>query len=283
MIFVRFEEPNTPDWNSWKQRAQAAVDQMLRDYESGKDVTVNEKLYKEMKNILFSASFGKCVYCETKIDNVDQPGDVEHYRPKGEVTDELNQVVTVRRKGRQKDQPHPGYFWLAYDWKNLFLACRKCNSPNKDKETGKTYGKGTRFPVKARFWACGPQEISNERPLFIHPFFQDPADHFEFIPTTGEVVGKTDEGKACIELLNLNREGLVRLRIEVYRNVAARINNAEGAAKHNSLTELNDDLAYLNEYERGAQPYAIAGQKALRDTASKLEPVYAFLSKYFRS
>lgn len=54
---------------------------------------------------------GKCAYCERfyKLD-------VDHYRPKGEVWDENNNVIRAN-----------GYYWLCYEWSNLIPACITCN------------------------------------------------------------------------------------------------------------------------------------------------------------
>lgn len=290
MIKLNFQEPTTPEWNDWKERAAAAVKRMLDDYAKDIEPKIDAALYKEMKAILFGASFGKCVYCETKIVDVsdqgkltplDQPGDVEHYRPKGKVTDEDDAVVMVTGPG-SRSRPHPGYFWLTYDWHNLFLACKTCNSPNSDKETGKLYGKGTRFPLKRKsLRALTPEQIKDELPLFLHPFFQSPEEHLEFVPETGEVVGKTDEGNTCIEMLNLNRPGLAEERKDVYQNVVARIGKADGAALDNSMNRLLEHLGFLMEYSEGRKAYALAGQKALRDSASRLRPIYNLLRTYF--
>jgi uncharacterized protein (TIGR02646 family) len=46
----------------------------------------------------------KCAYCETRIEQ----SHVEHYRPKSK------------------------YFWLAYSWDNLLLACSTCNTHKSD-------------------------------------------------------------------------------------------------------------------------------------------------------
>ena len=51
----------------------------------------------------------KCAYCESDLgDNLD----VEHFRPKGGVTEEPG---------------HSGYWWLAHDWTNLLPSCTPCN------------------------------------------------------------------------------------------------------------------------------------------------------------
>jgi hypothetical protein len=290
MIRLEFQEPDTPDWNDWKHRAKEAADKMYDEYGLGKKPEVSETLYKEMKAILFSSSFGKCVYCETKIVHVDQqgkltqldqPGDVEHYRPKGKVT-ELDDSEVFVSNGHQSI-PHPGYFWLAYDWKNLFLACKTCNSLNKDKETGKLYGKGTRFPLKdPKFRAVIKEAIHHEIPLFLHPYFDSMETHIDYVPKTGEMVGKTDEGKTTIDLLNLNRPGLVEKRKEIYDSVTARFAKADGAALDGSADRLLEQLQFLSDYEAGKRDYAMAGKRAIKDSADKLKPIYDLLKKYFQ-
>jgi len=54
--------------------------------------------------------FGKCAYCETKVTGAVLR--VDHYRPKNRIKEE---------------QTHTGYYWLGYEWSNLFPACEKCN------------------------------------------------------------------------------------------------------------------------------------------------------------
>lgn len=65
--------------------------------------------------------FGKCAYCERfyKLD-------VEHYRPKGEVRGEDNDLISAT-----------GYYWLGYEWSNLLPACISCNRDG---------GKNSKFP-----------------------------------------------------------------------------------------------------------------------------------------
>src|SRR5262249_6192965 len=53
----------------------------------------------------------KCAYCESSYRAVDSC-DVEHYRPKGGVTE---------------SPKHRGYWWLAAHWQNLLPSCPPCN------------------------------------------------------------------------------------------------------------------------------------------------------------
>lgn len=71
------------------------------------------KRYKEHDvcvelNRLFA---GKCAYCESPYNATDSR-DIEHYRPKGQVTEE---------------PLHVGYWWLAATWENLLISCPACN------------------------------------------------------------------------------------------------------------------------------------------------------------
>lgn len=63
---------------------------------------VNNSRYKQndTKTALKGIYNNKCAFCETKVEQ----SHVEHYRPKDI------------------------YYWLAYSWDNLLLACSNCNS-----------------------------------------------------------------------------------------------------------------------------------------------------------
>ena len=62
--------------------------------------------HPDNKAALKSASFDKCMYCESKVTHVDY-GDVEHIKPKSKFPD------------------------LTYEWSNLGYACGKCNREGK--------------------------------------------------------------------------------------------------------------------------------------------------------
>lgn len=58
--------------------------------------------HPENKAALMDASFGKCMYCESKVPHIDY-GDIEHIKPKSKFSN------------------------LEFDWGNLGYACVKCN------------------------------------------------------------------------------------------------------------------------------------------------------------
>ena len=89
-------------------------------------------LYEE-KGRLDRGYLGKCVYCEGKFGLVTY-GDLDHYRPKQQIKQGSGKVVQIKIRGHEI--PHPGYFWLAYDYRNLLPTCDRCNRTSK----------GSRFP-----------------------------------------------------------------------------------------------------------------------------------------
>ena len=81
------------------------------------ELKFNEKIYgsSEVRNALRTLQHDKCCYCESKH-SATSAGRIDHFRPKGAV-----------RQDKGSDKLHPGYYWLAYRWDNLVLACEKCN------------------------------------------------------------------------------------------------------------------------------------------------------------
>src|SRR5215218_4032845 len=94
-----------------RDRHKAEYDGRLRQF------SFDARIYghKTVKTALIKAQHDKCFLCESKITHIAH-GDVEHYRPKaGYKQVESDKLQT------------PGYYWLTYEWDNLFLACQVCN------------------------------------------------------------------------------------------------------------------------------------------------------------
>ena len=135
---IRIQRPPAPDFlvdtdGKWAKETKAAI----AHYTSGETKAFDFKTYNDtlLKDEL-KKTFLKCAYCESSYGAV-YDGDVEHFRPKGKVA--------------EKDPPTPGYYWLANDWDNLFLACQHCNQRRKHLLFGETelrgYGKLDQFPI----------------------------------------------------------------------------------------------------------------------------------------
>ncbi len=165
-------------------------------------------LYKDdrLRSALEKLFRFKCAYCESTIGEANGM-DVEHFRPKGRVKE-------------RKD--HPGYYWLAYTWENLYPACQLCNQRREDKPlqddftTLPSAGKADQFPIEDESQrAMTPDDpIEDEAPLLLDPTIDNPECHFMFDPT-GEAfaLDATDErASKTIAICNLNRRRLVRAR-----------------------------------------------------------------------
>ena len=116
--------------------------------------------HSSVKLALLKAQHDKCCFCESKVSHVAY-GDVEHFRPK-----------KGWKQSHKDSLNRPGYYWLAYDWDNLFFSCQLCNQR----------GKGNLFPLlnPAMRAKNHTHDISQEMPLFIHPMQDDPEKFIGF-------------------------------------------------------------------------------------------------------
>jgi len=272
--FERFFE-----WEVWKLEGVRARDKAIADFAAGRKPTVDEKLYKREKHVFMAAANNKCAYCETKIGGVDQPGDVEHFRPKGRIIDESGKPVTIK-DDKGNDIPHPGYYWLAYDWRNLLIACKTCNSPMRDEEAGITRGKWDRFPLMpgTAFRATKPGDEAKEIAAFLHPVFEDPEKHFAFDEKTGLLGCKTQQAEICEKWLYLNREGLRELRVDTYESVMGRTTKLFNAVTLRVKDTLQETVNFLTAYKKGEKAYSLVGRKAIRDSESQLKEMLSLMS-----
>lgn len=168
--------------------------------------------WKRFKAELLKAQHGKCAYCEFVIAGGSH-GDVDHFRPKGAV-DEMNVLTTSGDPGdRQLARAWPGgYWWRAYDWKNLVVACEVCNQ----------IWKGAVFPARTRAGRrhrVPPNPQRRETPLLLNPFdVKDVRPHLSFAPL-GQPIALSPQGQHTVAACGLFRPGLstqrARLRAQV--------------------------------------------------------------------
>lgn len=150
-------------------------------------VAVRKRLLKDQ--------YEKCAYCEKKIS--DDIPDVEHFRPKTICTQE------------KKCARYLGYWWLAYDWKNLLYSCPTCN---------RKYKKNF-FPLQQPHKANPTKaSVKKEMPLLINPTTEDPRKYIEFNRHRILAKSKNAKGKKTIEVLGLNRKELRELRLKQWED-----------------------------------------------------------------
>ena len=157
--------------------------------------------HSSVRKRLLNDQHDKCCFCEKGREHVHE---VEHFRPK-----------TAVRQEKRDPQEYPGYYWLAYEWSNLLMACRFCNGT-----------KGTLFPlrdpdVRARSHA---DDLTQEEPLLLQPDKDDPADHITFREHVA--IPLTDRGKRTIAVCGLNRDQLRSDRRESFEMISQLLNLA---------------------------------------------------------
>lgn len=155
-----------------------------RSYQFRNEIFFDSEV-KEALRLLFH---DKCAYCEIPLYG---RGTYDHFRPKAGALG-LDGAL---------DPDH--YWWLAYRWENLYLACEKCN-----------FKKGNKFPVEGRrapLKTFPPEIYSLEQPLLLDPCQDNPETLF-FYADDGLVIGKEERSKLTIETLDLNRKELVEGR-----------------------------------------------------------------------
>lgn len=195
-----------------------AYDACPDDYRSGKKSFHKREYYskKEVKDLLVKMHNSKCCYCEKKLWS--SYLHVEHFRPR----------YGVRQVRDQERDELPGYFWLAYRWENLLLACLDCNSKFK----------WTFFPLvnptkRAR---SHHDNVTRERPLLVDPVGQDPRDHIRFYNHTPE--GLTPQGRMTIDGIGLRREALRQDRLNKIAEINRLYDFLELAAENPGIAKL---------------------------------------------
>jgi uncharacterized protein (TIGR02646 family) len=151
----------------------------------------------DVRTALWEMQHHKCCYCE-RMREKNRESDIEHFRPKADVT--------------EAKTCHKGYWWLAYEWENLYFSCRYCNQQFKQNH----------FPVpdeskRAQTPGCS---LRDEEAFLIDPSKEDPEEHicfdwFEKRDATNSMTfrvayvrDRTERGRRTIEIAGLNHGDL---------------------------------------------------------------------------
>jgi uncharacterized protein (TIGR02646 family) len=181
---------------------------------------------KPARQRLFQVFHGKCGYCESPLEAV-QFAIVENYRPKSR------------------------YWWLTYSWDNLLIACQACNSAKAD-----------RFPLEddSKRATNPSDDLVRENPLLLNPCQDQPQEHLVF-DDQGMVFSSTARGQSTIDVLGLNRDGLVTARQRCFREMLAGLEIGTSRKASEFLLSLVKDDA----------PYAAATRQTLVRAMQKLK------------
>ncbi len=310
MRTIRFDPAQLTDpqavawWQAWQKRSDKATGRAMKKWRDWLqqsppaggtrppfDAGLQQTIWSELKEWLNENVYHfRCAYCEGPLDSDRYKGDAEHFRPKGRVT--VRDAAAVPRIARctlpdGTEIDHPGYFWLAYDWRNLVPACADCNSG---------FGKVDQFPVKAahalvveaalagfaagvapavgdgleaignpRSYFLPPARLDDiESPLLLNPLNpapgREPAEHLRY--GVGGIVVALDGselGAKSIEVYQLKRENLRRRRQEAQERLQLAYYTALGLQGPAAADGVLDD------YARGRRDFSRAALDHLFD------------------
>jgi 5-methylcytosine-specific restriction endonuclease McrA len=201
------------------RRVQKVIDQKSLASKSRSFTGYDEAETRDVLRVLYAGGYTlgpngekeygpKCAYCESTVETV-AALQVEHYRPKKEVTGEPT-------------HQHQGYYWLAYEWTNLLYACPRCNGAG---------AKANLFPVGGPRVGAEPRDqagqlefakfvassstLQGEQPLLLHPEVDRDLDRHLAFNAQGGIFGLTDRGRATIQACQLDRRPLQKARKQV--------------------------------------------------------------------
>lgn len=197
---IRIHKPSPPA--ILQTRGQQATRELRAAFDRGeRTFDFDRTIYAaaSVKKALLNAQHGKCAFCESKITHIGY-GDVEHFRPKAAFQQRANDPL-----GR------PGYYWLAYEWSNLFFSCQLCNQSFKR----------NLFPLRnsRRRARSHNDDMASERPLLLDPSVLDPEVFLSFHEETVYAIKDNRRGRTTIDVLGLNRKELREARRERFEMI----------------------------------------------------------------
>lgn len=309
MRHVNFDPEALPadlktEWDALQVRASDATDAIIDKWEANRHLESKDfktTVWRDIKKFLIDNVFHhKCAYCETNLVEARQDADAEHFRPKLAVNYKekpeqdnrkyINANVTDVSQNPPEVIDHPGYFWLAYNWKNLLPACRFCNSND---------GKKNQFPVaqnkfvflvrmtdaeaanllsparESKMWPgiryLDFQDIeAKEERYLLHPYWDaDPSKHIRF-DQFGKILARQIDGKDSpvgihsISAYDLWNSGLdtarqkEQERVEsIFKTAIAYFKNLQGK----SIAEANEKAWHeskIVQVKKGETAYSLA-------------------------
>jgi len=230
-----------------KESCKEKIEEVLK--EGNKHKFSNYFYAAESVKITLNAIYHKkCAYCESNID-AGASLEVEHFRPKNKV----------------QETEHTGYYWLAYEWSNLLLACEKCN--------GKSH-KSNKFPIEGVRVEQPIFENGNlithiesdyflaEKALLLNPEIDDVEKLFIFKPD-GTIKGLNNRAEKSIEIYGLDRESLKIARKKIIDDYATKLRSYFDDIKSEKISK--DTFQYStqnlmreleNKKNNPAEPYS---------------------------
>ena len=226
MRFVDLAKLELP--SRWEERAQQARQEITDLDDDNRAPAINRRsaMWTALRSELEKLSNNKCWYCEVRQERSDMP--IDHFRPKNRV-------------GEEGCENHPGYWWLAFNWKNFRYSCTYCNSPRRDAETGTTGGKADRFPLRDEAKRCWTPDdsLSEEQPVLLDPtirtdpgllwFDEDGSAHPTYLKSDAPWLYR--RARESINIYHLNHSDLKEFRQRVRNKCRRKVGEGDEAWK----------------------------------------------------
>ena len=258
-----WDEKVTSAKNYVHAEAEAAADACTNSKDKpgaiakARSIAINRKAsstWQTLSEKLAPLSFNKCWYCECTEDRSDYA--VDHFRPKNEVTE---------------DPSHPGYWWLAFEWRNYRYACTYCNSFRK-KQTSTEGGKQCHFPLLENTPRvnCDSDDCEkSESPMLLDPLIRADTKLLTFqsngIPKPSKNEGSVEYVRAerSIDIYHLDENKINKSR----QRIAQKITKLVNIISLHEDEPLKDELLFM---VRAEAPYSQAARIYLRQYRDRL-------------
>ena len=215
-------------------------------YDSGKKFEFIKSIYRSTrtKEILKRLQHKKCCYCES-MPSATSALRIDHFRPKRAV-----------RQSKGSDRLYPGYYWLAYRWDNLVLACDHCNLKKSDYFPLEVPGQRARNHL---------DPLDREAPLLLNPYGEtNPGEYLTFDGAACRP--ETERGRVTVTVLGLNRPELQEERQYVLNMLAGLC--AIVSDPHGSDTRWREAREAMDSFARPEARYSAMA----RDYLSVIKP-----------
>ena len=210
------------------------------------------KINRKLREILASSFNHKCAFCESLL--IDKYSVVERFRPS---------IKAMDLKGKISEEH---YWWLRYEWDNLFPICSECNK-----------NKSNLFPIKGKRSLPGTtgDDLNKEIPLLINPCFDIPEKHFFYDFNSGLMISNTERGRITIDVYGLNRHSLIEQRKIEIQKFTGKVNHFILNLKQlNKSSNINDLDSYLkleeeelfNMFKMNTYPYLLLKRQYILKT-----------------
>jgi uncharacterized protein (TIGR02646 family) len=248
MIYADRSSSRGPDiaWLAKAEQRRARTAHLIARPEAGVELRWDAVLLRELRPLLTELFASKCAYCESPL-GVTDTSQAELFRPR---------AMAINFDG---ETTRPGYWWLAYAWENLYLACAECNR-----------NKGNRFPVAGSRALRPDDDLATEHALLLDPCADDPEEHLLFnedgLAASASTIDANghDRGAITIDVLGLNRPGLVEARRQAAAALHARGHVDEAAPYVAMQRQLHGEDAQAKQVKEQVFVYQQAHEEDLR-------------------